>query len=222
MEYKQFSDIKGIFKNFFHKKEDFNNKGLISKKENFNTSKTGGALLLYLITAVMYVWSVYAVGLLPTWGGERPVRGYLQGFVLAGAAFLYVSILFFGQYIYYYYLGGEDEISELLKDNKWTVGPFVGYLVVIGLTFLIRLYQNRGDFWKAVGGDLLKKDKPGELVDADPRQQARVVAVEGEDIPKRPFRPIQEPSAAPQAAPPAAAGMPPELRRRADNYFKQK
>jgi hypothetical protein len=25
MEYKQFSDIKGIFKNFFYKKEDFNN-----------------------------------------------------------------------------------------------------------------------------------------------------------------------------------------------------
>jgi|TARA_B110001452_G_C15020137_1_gene356597 hypothetical protein len=169
MEYNQFSDIKGIFKNFFHKKEDFNNKGLISKKEIKNTvaesAYSAGVLsVLYLITAVIYVWSVYAVGLLPKWG-----PGW-SGWALAGVSFLYVSILLVGQYIYYYYLGGEDEISEMLKDNKWTVGPFVGYLVVIGLTFLIRLIQNRGDFRKALGGDLFKKVKPLP----DPSQQMRV------------------------------------------------
>jgi hypothetical protein len=149
MEYKQFSDIKGIFKNFFHKKEDFNNKGLISKKENFNTSKTAYTAftlaVLYLITTVIYVWSVWSVGLLPKWAQDR------RGWALAGGAFLYVSILLVGQIIYYYYLGGEEEISEMLKDNKWAVGPFVGYSIVIVLTFFIRLILYRGDFWKALG-----------------------------------------------------------------------
>jgi len=148
MEYNQFSDIKGIFKNFFHKKEDFNNKGLISKKENFNNSKTAYTAVtlaaLYLITSLIYVWSVYAVGLLPKWGpGGR-------GWYLAGGAFLYVSILLVGQIIYYYYLGGEEELSEMLKGNKWSVGPFVGYLIVAVLTFAIRLNQYR-NFWKALG-----------------------------------------------------------------------
>ena len=144
MEYNQFSDIKGIFKNFFHKKEDFNNKGLISKKENFNNSTTDDItielkkMLLYIITFLMYMWSLWMVGLAPSWEGFKS-HTLSQRAAYAVISFLYVSFLFFGQYYYYYYLGGEDEINEMAENDKLPRRALIGGVpVVLALTFALR------------------------------------------------------------------------------------
>jgi hypothetical protein len=82
--------------------------------------------------------------------------------------------------MYYYYLGGEEEISEMLKDEKWPWRATVGYLVVAVLTVAIRLYQYR-NFWKALGlptDSILFSRRAAKVMDDPNAPRGRVIPVQ--------------------------------------------
>jgi len=122
MEYNQFSDIKGIFKNFFHKKEDFNNKGLISKKEGevwgLRIGLNVGLLCFYVIIASLF-------GVLPKFDD---IPHALKLVVL-------MVVIFLGQYGYYYYANGEKEITDFIykKNTPYVALTLLFILVVIAV-----------------------------------------------------------------------------------------
>ena len=137
MEYNQFSDIKSIFKNFFHKKEDFNNKELISKKENFSNKEAevfGKRVGIFFATIIIYGVAALLFGILPTFKGmSYPWRRFLLLLIFIIAAFA-------SNYVYYYYLNGEKEITDLLYEGAT---PYIGGTLLILLIALASAWAAR-------------------------------------------------------------------------------
>ena len=131
MEYTQFSNIKGIFKNFFHKKEDFNNKELISKKEGevwgLKIGLNVGLLCFYVIIASLF-------GVLPKF---KDVPHALKLFVL-------MVVIALGQYGYYYYANGEKEITDFIYKKKTPYVAFTLLFILIVIAGIVYLSQQRG------------------------------------------------------------------------------
>ena len=140
MEYKQFSDIKGIFKNFFHKKEDFNNKEVISKKENFNINNPpGGGVLEHLRRFISVVGPLFIISLGLYIAAVLDINSVIRIF-LAMIVVLLPQIL-------YYNLGGFEEINNFIKENKvpWYGGGMLAISLVLAViyraAFGYRLYE---------------------------------------------------------------------------------
>jgi hypothetical protein len=136
MEYNQFSDIKGIFKNFFHKKEDFNNEteviGLISKEEAATRS-----IVMNVVLTCYYVIIAGLFGILPTYVDSGVSVG--QAWLLSLLVFIFIGMIALGQYGYYYYLNGEKEITDFI--NKLTAPWKASVLLSILLVFGIFIYR---------------------------------------------------------------------------------
>ena len=142
MEYNQFSDIKGIFKNFFHKKEDFNNEtevkevkeviGLISKEEAATRS-----IVMNVVLTCYYVIIAGLFGILPTYVDSGVSER--QAWWLSLLVFIFIGMIAIGQYGYYYYLNGEKEITDFI--NKLTAPWNASVLLSILLVFGIFIYR---------------------------------------------------------------------------------
>ena len=119
MEYNQFSDIKGIFKNFFHKKEDFNNKGeRAAEVWGLRIGLNVGLLCFYVIIASLF-------GLLPKFETKTH----------AVKLFVLMVVIFLGQYGYYYYANGEKEITDFIykKNTPYVALSLLSILVGVAV-----------------------------------------------------------------------------------------
>ncbi len=129
----------GIFKNFFHKKEDFNNKGLISKKENFGVKspdrayKTG--IFVFAVFGVILLISLYFAGFLSKCTNNSDWFCAMKILLYFISHIIVFALSFF---VYYYYLGGEKEISDMLEEYKFPFMVLVWLVFIVGMTMIFR------------------------------------------------------------------------------------